>query len=407
MRLIASPKNLQSVFAPMRACLTKPQFLHLRCFVLAVVMRGRSEMRAVAQASTFGRHRTSVGLFLCQAEWDEVSLLARESRRVLQSMRPRKGEVVYLLLDDTRIVKRARKMDDVSKLWDHTHQRFAKGHTVVFAAVHFRGVTLPWRLEVWQAKSWAGARYRKPTEIAAALINEFRPPSGVKVRVLFDAYYLCAPVTSACQSRGFTWFSVASKNRTLTRGRGGKRTLKQLGPGVLKHAGQRVRLRRHPGWRWMRIAATDGRLAKIGDVRIVFSKRPRDPWKKLLAVATNDLKCKAREVIAIYEKRWHIEVLFKELRSELGLSDYRMQKRKGIRRHLHLVCLAHLVLTRHSLKAVGAQARKANAELPLPPFRERIANLRHDVQRDQILRFTRKITHDRIRQRVREYLLAL
>jgi DDE family transposase len=406
MRLTASPKNLQSVFAPMRAGLTKPQFLHLRCFVLAVLVRGRSEMRAVAQASTFGRHRTSVGLFLCHAEWDEASLLAQESRRVLQSMQPRKGEVVYLLLDDTRIVKRARKMDDVSKLWDHTHQRFASGHTVVVAAVHFRGVTLPWRLEVWQAKSWAGARYRKPTEIAAALIHEFQPPPGIKVRVLFDAYYLCAQVTNACQTRGFTWFSVASKNRTLTRGCGGKRTLKQLGPGLLKYAGQRVRLRRHPGWRWMRIAATDGRLAKIGAVRIVFSKRPRDPWKKLLAVATNEVTRSAREIIAIYEKRWHIEVLFKELRSELGLGAYRMQKRKGIRRHLHLICLAHLVLTRHSLRTVGAQARKANAEIPLPPFRERIAILRQDIQRDQIVTFIRRIKHERIRQRVREYLLA-
>ena len=70
---------LQSVFAPMRVGLTKPQFLHLRCFVLAVVMRGRSEMRAVAQASTFGRHRTSVGLFLCHAEWDEVRCSRRRA----------------------------------------------------------------------------------------------------------------------------------------------------------------------------------------------------------------------------------------------------------------------------------------------------------------------------------------
>lgn len=407
MRLIRSPKVLQSVFSGMRLYFSKPQFRHLRCFVLAVLIRGRGGLRSAAGATAFGKHRTSLGLFLSSAEWDETSVLAAMSGKVLRSMKPRKGEFLYLLIDDTRITKRARKMDDVSKLWDHAHQRFAHGHTVVTAAVRFRGVTLPWRLDVWQAKSWAGKNYRKPTEIAAELIRDFRPPKGVKVRVLFDAYYLCAKVTKTCETQGFTWFSVASKNRKLKRGRGRSGPLKDLAPGVLKYSGQRVRMKRSSGWRWMRIAATDGRLAKIGDVRIVFSKRPRDPWKNTVAVVTNEVSRPPREIIAIYEKRWHVEVLFKELRSELGLCDYRMQKRKGIRRHLHLVCLAHLVLTHHSLQTVGAKARTATTETPLPPFRDRIATLRNALRRDQITQLTKRIKHDRTRRRVREYLLAM
>jgi hypothetical protein len=49
------------------------------------------------------------------------------------------------------------------------------------------------------------------------MIRSFDPPRGLKVRVLFDAFYLSPTVTKACQARGFTWFSVASRNRTLTR----------------------------------------------------------------------------------------------------------------------------------------------------------------------------------------------
>ena len=406
MRVTSSPKVFQSVFESMRSFMTKPQFLHLQCFITAVLVEGTAGLKAVARATAFARHRTSLGLFLSFAEWDEAALLADQNRRILRSMKPRKGEFMYLLLDDTRIVKRGRKVEDVSKLWDHANQRFAYGHTVIVAAVHFRGVTLPWRLEVWQSKSWAGRRYRKVNDIAAELIREFQPPKGVKVRALFDAFYLCAQVTNACKSRGFTWFSVASKNRKLTRDRGKDGALKTLAPGILKHFGTRVRLKRQPGWRWMRIASADGQLRKIGDVRVVFSKRPRDPWKKLIAVVTNERNRKAREVIAIYEKRWHIEVLFKELRSELGLGEYRMQKRKGIRRHLHLVCLAHLVLTHHSLKSVGAQARKANAELPLPRFTERITALRESIRRDEIIAFTRKLKHPSTREQVKEFLLA-
>ena len=406
MVLNSSPKTLQSFFDGMRSVFSKPQFLHMRCFVGAVLVLGRAGLRALADSAAFGKHRTSLGRFLNSPGWDERALLAEQCRRTLRSLKPGKGDTLYLLIDDTRIVKRARTMDDVSKLWDHAGRRFARGHTVVTAAVHFRGVTLPWRLDLWRSKASAGREYLKPTEIAAAMIRDFTPPKSVKVRVLFDAYYLCDKVTKACVVRGFSWFSVASKNRKLTRQRGKSGSLKSIGPGVLKYAGHKVRLKRRPGWRWMRIAKTDGRLAKIGDVRIVFSKRPRDPWKKLLAVATNERARKAREIIAIYEKRWHIELLFKELKGELGLCDYRVQKRKGIRRHLHLVCLAHLTLTRHSLKTVDAKAKTAHAEISLPTFRERLTHLRDTVRKDQITAFTKRIKHDKIRKRVKAYLLA-
>lgn len=95
-------------------------------------------------------------------------------------------------------------MEDVSKLWDHAHQKFARGHMVVTVPIHFRGITLPWRLQVWLPKEIAGAEYLKTTEIAAQLIRQFQPPKGVKVRVLFDAFYLCATVTKACENMGFS-----------------------------------------------------------------------------------------------------------------------------------------------------------------------------------------------------------
>ena len=194
---------------------------------------------------------------------------------------------------------------------------------MVTAALHVRGITIPWQFVVWQAKRWVGKDYRKPTEMAADLIREFQPPHGVKVRALFDAFYLCPTVTKACASRVFLWYSVSMKNRRLTHtGRGKSGLLKQLGPGILKHGGQKVRLQCDRGWRAMRIAAVDGQLKSIGAVRIVFSKRPRDPWRNLLAIATNDLRHNSRRIIEIYARRWSIEVLFKELRGlKLRQSD--------------------------------------------------------------------------------------
>ena len=87
---------------------------------------------------------------------------------------------------------------------------------VVTGAILFRGVTPPWRFELWQAKQHAGRGYRKVTEIAALLIRDFTPPGVLKVRVLFDAFYLSPVVIQACAECCFHWFSVATRNRAFT-----------------------------------------------------------------------------------------------------------------------------------------------------------------------------------------------
>jgi len=269
-------------------------------------------------------------------------------------------------------------------------------------------VTLPWRFSLWLPKEYCRKKRRKfvkLTDIAAEMVRSFTPPKGLKVRVLFDAFYLCKTLTAACEKRGFSWFSVASRNRLLERD-GRQRTIGELGPGLLKHHGQRVRMRRARGWRWTTIAAVDGRLKKIGAVRVVFSKRPRDPWKKRVAIVTNETKLSARDIVANYERRWAIEVLFKELKGTFGLGEYQMQKRQGIERHLHLCGLAHLALTHHSLRVVGEKAIQANKDVLLPRFYERLDAMRREVRVDNIERFVKRIRHEKIRRRVRELLLA-
>ncbi len=400
------PRVIQEVILQATVRLTRPQRGQRAMILTAILIGVGAKLKHMPGAVKSSRHRTSVGRFLSQSDWDETGLLDGTLQRLLKSLRLTKRDVIHLVIDDTRIVKRGRKMDDVSKLWDHTHQQFAHGHTVVTAAVHVRGITLPWRFVVWQAKCWAGKAYRKPTEIAADLVRDFQPPKDVTVRVLFDAYYLCPTVTKACDSRGFLWYSVSMKNRRLTRtGRGKSGLLKQLGPGILKHRGQKIRMKRDRGWRSMRIAAVDGQLKSIGAVRIVFSKRPRDSWRNLLAVATNDTGHSARQIIEIYERRWSIEVLFKELRG-LGLGQYQMLCRNGIHRHLVLIGLAHLTLTRHALQRLDAPARKQK-RIPLPRCQERLADFRHSVRHDQIQALTNRIRHAPTRNQLRQALTTL
>jgi hypothetical protein len=277
---------------------------------------------------------------------------------------------------------------------------------LVSAAILFRGVIFPWRFELWLPRDQAGRGYRKTTRIAADLIAAFEPPVGLKVRVLFDAFYLSPTVTRACESRGFSWFSVASRNRWFTREWGVRQKIADLGPGLLKYRGRGARMARARGTRKLRIVDVLGNLAKIGRVKLVFSKRPGDRWKNLVAFATNETKLDARAMVSIYERRWRIEVLFKELEGDLGLGDYQVLSHRGVVHHLHLCGLVHLLLTHHGMDAVGAQARKANIEVALPSLNQRLEDLRAAIRKDQ---FERCLSHEqntKLRRRLKTYMLA-
>lgn len=398
------PRFLQAVLEPICQSLTKPQRGHLRWFLFALLVSTRKvKLANIAVTAPRGGHRTSCGTFL-RSDWDGPSLLNQQAMRTLQRLKPKTNEVIYLIIDDTQIEKRGRKMDAVTKIYDHKTLRFVRGHIVVTAALMFRGIVIPWKIDLWIPKAEAQDGYRKINQIAAEMINELRVPKGLKVRVLFDAFYLAANVVRACESRGFTWFSVASKNRKLVRQHCRTRAIKEFASGVLKHDGRCIRLRRVRGWRWMRIAKVDGTLGRMGKVRMVLSKRPQDPWKKTLAVVTNETGLDARNIMAIFEKRWNIEVLFKELRNSLGLCDYQVLSRNAIERHLHLCCMAHLLLTHHALKDAGAQANEKDKELTLPQFNQRLENLRNSIRREQATSFLKRIKNRDARTKLRAFL---
>ena len=410
MVVCSMPRDVQEALRSGRGRLSVPQWEHLVFGVTAWLLCGVAKLCRLASVVE-GGHRTSPARFLSGAEWAAEDVLRAVVLDQLRWMKPQPGEVLYLLIDDTKTAKRGKKMAALTKIWDHAQQRFVHGHILVHAAIVFRGVTWPWSFEMWLPEKYCRDQklaYRKLTRIAAEMIRAFEPPRGVQVRVLFDAFYLCALVTKACENRDFTWFSVASKNRRFARaGRGQSGKLGDLASGVLQHQSQRVRMKRDRGWRWLRIASVDGALNKIGRVRIVFSKRPGDPWKNVVAIVTNETHLAAREIVSIYERRWAIEVLFKELKGSFGLGSYQMLARQGIVRHLHLSALAHLTLTRHSLTAVGAKAKQPHKDVLLPKFQTRLATLRAVIRRHQTERIIERIKHPKLRQRLRQLLLAV
>jgi hypothetical protein len=153
-----------------------------------------------------------------------------------------------------------------------------------------------------------------------------------------------------------------------------------------------------------RVAERIGTMKKLGDVKVVFSRRRGDG--AVIALVTNDLKRLPKRVVGDYLRRWSIEMLIKDEKQNWGLGAYRVLRYRAVVRHLHLVDCAYACLTHVGLEAQRAQGRKdAKNVLRLPPIRQLKQELRQTVWNDAVQEVV-KVSHERAVIRRLEKLLV-
>lgn len=89
------------------------------------------------------------------------------------------------------------------------------------------------------------------------------------------------------------------------------------------------------------------RLRHVGEVTLVLSKKGRNvgPKKTKIFVTNLPPEVTARQVIFIYQRRWSIEIVFKELKSGLGLGDHQVgEDEDRIEKSLGIAVISYLFL---------------------------------------------------------------
>ena len=89
-------------------------------------------------------------------------------------------------------------------------------------------------------------------------------------------------------------------------------------------------------------------LRHIGDVTLVLSKKGRNVGpRKTKMLVTNLPELRARQVVSIYQIRWSIEILFKELKGGMGLGEHQVTKKfDRIEKSFGIAIIAYLLLIR-------------------------------------------------------------
>lgn len=389
-------------------------FAHFWRVVTAIAaMHGTRSLRRMEKL--FGKRRTrqAIAHFLTKAQWDAPHVLRQTALETLRNLGYRAGETVYIVLDDTQKKKRAKQMDAVSKIFLHAEKVYAQGHTILGCALVYRGVVIPYAVRLWACEKFCAEtqsrtdpqdrlEFRTLTELAAESIAAVALPAASKGIVLFDSYYLCPTVTKACQNKGFRYVGATRKNRNFfPDGRPrDKRKLKTYGANVLSRDGRPLKTRgkKH------RLAQRVGRFKKLGRVKLVFSRRPGESsW---IALTTDETRWGMKTILSHYLNRWPIEVLFKMSKQHLGLGDYQFLRYRAVERYLHLVLIAHLLLTHLAARGLGAQAdAKTNDPLRLPSVLEMQQTLRELLWDDAVNAMQNSSRNQKVAKKIKELMI--
>jgi SRSO17 transposase len=309
-------------------------------------------------------HRTRFNNFFLVQRWDPEAALRQKAQELLRALAPRPGDTVYLILDDSKKAKRGKRMEAVAKMKDPTTDAYIRGHQYVCGTLLFREHVIPWAIRLYVKKEACAAvsvPFQKTTELAAQLIREFNAPAGVKVLVLFDAYYLCPTVVKACREQRFHFASTLKSNRNLLKpgwklkaGRYGRNLFRRRRTETLvitkPHGSARYRFV-DAGW------LTVGHLSLL---HVIFSRK--GTAKKILGLVTNAPELSAAQLIQTYDRRWTIEQWVKDVKQLLGLGQYQNRSYGAAVTHLHLVCFAYALLTHLRIHHAGAQGHRTHAK---------------------------------------------
>lgn len=399
------PGVANSFFRPQRRFFSRPAWAHFRGLVVAM---------AIGLEHTVGRlngllrghtHRTNDGEFLWRSAWEESEVLRAIALQQFNRLY-RKGEPIYFIIDDTQTLKRARKMAAVGKLYHHSEKRYANGHTILKACLYHRGVTIPWGSWLYVKREHAAGLdipFATLTELAAGAIESLPLPPHSPVTVLFDSYYLCAHVVRAVENKGWHYIGVAKSNRRLALA-GSSPRLSRYAANVVRRSGKWTSITGLRRTHSYRVAERVGTMKKLGEVKVVFSRRRGD--RAIIALVTNDLQRTSKRVVGDYLRRWSIELLIKDEKQHLGLGAYRVLRYRAVVRHLHLVDCAYACLTHVGLQAQRAQGHhKNNHGLRLPPIQQLKADLRRAVWNEAV-KDVASVSHERAVIRRLEKLLA-
>jgi hypothetical protein len=262
-------------------------------------------------------------------------------------------KVVYVVGDGSKKDKRGKKNPAAQKGRTSQHKAHFFGIRFVLLMVHWDVYRIPADFSIVLPKGHPD--YKAENELFREMLKRFKPPDWAKLVVVTadaafaskDNMQLIKQLDQSDQNRRWGFVFAIARTWNMEDGK----SLSNL----VKHIPHRVfqrtwipRLTNDKSRKSFWVFRKCTRLRHIGDVTMVLSKKGRNVGpKKTKILVANLAELTARQVLFVYQRRWPIEILFRELKSGLGLGEHQVTKKiDRIDKSIGIAIIAYLVLIR-------------------------------------------------------------
>jgi hypothetical protein len=321
--------------------------------VMQIVTSGARTLSGLSQSAPGFITEWRFRRLLSAGYWSLKVLLHWFAEEAIKSLPVPENKVLYVIADGSKKDKRGPKNPAAQKGRLNEHHSWFFGIKFVVLMVAWDDYRIPVDFQMVLPKGHPD--YQKENELFRHMLRHFQPPDWAKVVIVVgDAAFAAKNNMKLIQARDKAdsqrrWGFVFAVARTWNMADG--KSLRNL----VKHTPHSCyrqtwipRLPGHKGRKTFWIFAKLTRLKHLGDVTVVLTKKGRNVGpKNTKLLVTNLLELNARQVIDIYQRRWAIEILFKELKSGLGLGEHQVTKKlPRIEKSLGIALIAYLFLLR-------------------------------------------------------------
>jgi len=360
-RIVHNSPKLCTFFDPLNIHLSKPQRQHILNLADALLVCENEKTLAALQRQFIQAPDVSnMADFLRISPWkaEDIRTALRRNQvnwAVAQAERLGLSKVLYINIDDSLGEKDrdTRHLEPVD--WFHDHSESTKNKPVFKNAFCYLEanlrignmvVTVDLRLYLRektvrrlnrQRKAGQRIPFRSKNSLAKSILEALRPllPAGWIVFVQFDSWYASEQLIKYVRRQGWHVTCGLKHNRKLN----GKR-IDQIASALKHRRYTHVQVTAADGNQITYfVRQTTGRLQKVPfNVRVFFSKRhPRE--KSPAYFMSTDLTRSAQQALQGYSGRWSCEVGNFYLKTQLGLSDFRVRAYEAVDKYMVVVLL--------------------------------------------------------------------
>ena len=378
-RIVHNSPKLCTFFDQLNIHLSKPQRQHILNLADALlVCEDEKTLAALQRQFIQAPDVSNMADFLRISPWkaEDIRIALRRNQvnwAVVQAERLGLSKVLYINIDDSLGEKDrdTRHLEPVD--WFHDHSESTKNKPVFKNAFCYLEAnlrignmvfTVDLRLYLREKtvrrlnrhrKAGQRIAFRSKNSLAKSILEALRPllPAGWIVFVQFDSWYASEQLIKYVRRQGWHVTCGLKHNRKLN----GKR-IDQIASALKHRRYTHIQVTAADGNSTIYyVRQTTGRLQKVPfDVRVFFSKRhPRE--KSPAYFMSTDLTRSAQQALQGYSGRWSCELGNFYLKTQLGLSDFRVRAYEAVDKYMVVVLLTWAYVERRFEQERSAQIK--------------------------------------------------